>query len=236
MSTEELYSKIANRGGVEYMVTRYLAFIASRPGQYIKRVTHNHHILPKARDFFPEYKDLATHAWNSVHLTPREHFIAHWMLARAFPKSSQARVFFYFTNALGRRRSRDYEAGRVAQIEMVLAMTQDPVRNAKISATLKGRPKSDEHKQKMTGHTVTEATREKLRAANTGKKMSAEAREKMSVTRTGKSKKPNSPEAIERMRTTKLEQKKRWYNDGTVSKMFSAPPEGWTLGRLKWVA
>jgi hypothetical protein len=236
VSTEELYNKVANRDGSRYMVARYLAFVGSRAGNHINRVTHHHHILPKARDFFPEYRDLVANPWNGVHLTPREHFIAHWMLARAFPKSSQARAFFHLTNVQGRRRSRDYEAARVSQVAMVITMTQDPVRNAKISATLTGRTKSREHIQKMVGHGVTAATREKIRTARLGSKHTEASREKMSQSRTGKTKRPNSPEATERMRQTKLAQKKRWYNDGTVSKMFTLPPDDtWVLGRLRWV-
>lgn len=41
-----------------------------------------HHILPKS--VFPEYKNLKKHPWNSVRLTPREHFICHWLLTKMF--------------------------------------------------------------------------------------------------------------------------------------------------------
>lgn len=44
--------------------------------------TEKHHILPKS--MFPEYKSLFKHKWNCIVLTPRQHYLAHWMLAKCF--------------------------------------------------------------------------------------------------------------------------------------------------------
>ena len=218
------------------MVTRYLRFLSTRPGVHISRSTHHHHILPKARDFFPEYKDLAANPWNGIHLTPREHFIAHWILARAFPHSSQARAFFHLTNIQGKVRSRLYEECRATQSEMVVAMTQDPVRNQKISNALRGCPKSTEQRQRLMGHAVSLETREKIRAARLGSTHTEESKEKMSATRTGKPGRAHTTEEVARMRATKLSQHKRWYNNSVVSKLFTDPPDAtWVLGRLPWV-
>lgn len=41
-----------------------------------------HHILPKS--IFPEYGNLKKHPWNGVRLTPREHFVCHWLLTKMF--------------------------------------------------------------------------------------------------------------------------------------------------------
>jgi hypothetical protein len=54
-----------------------------------------HHILPKADDMFPEYIDLKEHRWNGVYLTPRQHYIAHWLLWKVFG-GSQSYVFRCF--------------------------------------------------------------------------------------------------------------------------------------------
>ena len=76
---------------------------------------------------------------------------------------------------------------------------------AKISAALKGKPKSPEHRAKISatlathtgeknsffGRHHTEESKAKMRAAQTGKKHTAETRAKMSATRKGK---PKSPE------------------------------------------
>jgi hypothetical protein len=54
-----------------------------------------HHILPKANDMFPEYKNLKDHTWNSVYLNARQHYIAHWLLWKTFG-GSQSYVFRCF--------------------------------------------------------------------------------------------------------------------------------------------
>lgn len=67
--------------GNPHYINRYIKFIkacTAPDGAYIER----HHICPKA--FFPEYADLRTHKWNCAKLTARQHFIAHWMLAKAY--------------------------------------------------------------------------------------------------------------------------------------------------------
>lgn len=67
--------------GNQHYVSRYVKFINACNGSgtgYIEK----HHICPKA--FFPEYADLRSNKWNCAKLTARQHFIAHWMLAKAF--------------------------------------------------------------------------------------------------------------------------------------------------------
>lgn len=43
-----------------------------------------HHILPKAKDMFYEYKDLRKYNWNAIKLTARQHIIAHIMLWKVY--------------------------------------------------------------------------------------------------------------------------------------------------------
>lgn len=64
---------------------RYMKFISSRPNNRIE-YTEEHHILPKAKTLFPQYTSLKKHRWNCAVLTPREHFIAHWLLWKALGK------------------------------------------------------------------------------------------------------------------------------------------------------
>ena len=186
MSIEILYNRADK--SVHYIVTRYLNFIKTRPGVYIRYVTHLHHILPKANDMFPDYKALTIHPWNGVHLTAREHFLAHWMLSRIFPKTSQDRAFFYITNTMRTPKSKDYERAKAVHIANSIKTNSDPLRNLKISAALKNKPKSAAHIEKLTGHIVSDETREKLRIANLGKHASDQSRKKMSLSRTGKTK------------------------------------------------
>lgn len=48
---------------------------------------HYHHILP--RSVWPEFANLNQFNWNSIRLSKRQHFIAHYILARAFPHESK---------------------------------------------------------------------------------------------------------------------------------------------------
>lgn len=52
-------------------------------------------------DLFPEYGNLRRNLWNSVVLTAREHFIAHWLLWKAFPKTTMSTAFIL----MGRKNS-----------------------------------------------------------------------------------------------------------------------------------
>lgn len=51
--------------------------------------TEKHHICPKSKDMFPEYKNLKKYPWNMVILTYRQHIIAHLLLWKAYDNISQ---------------------------------------------------------------------------------------------------------------------------------------------------
>jgi hypothetical protein len=171
-----------------HFIKKYIKFIESRKTIHIPHTTHLHHILPKAKDMFPQYKNLKEHTWNGIHLNPREHFIAHWMLSKAFPGSSQGIAFYNMANVLGFKNSKEYEKVKRQHISEMALKLYSEERNKKISSALRGKPKSLDHIKSLTGHLVTEETREKLRKANLGKKLSVEQRQKMSISRTGKKK------------------------------------------------
>lgn len=54
--------------------------------------SHEHHILPKAKDLFPEYKDFNQFPRNKITLTHGQHYDAHHLLWKLFGKS-QAQAF-----------------------------------------------------------------------------------------------------------------------------------------------
>lgn len=161
-----------------------------------------HHICPKAKDMFPEYTDSS---WNKITVTSRQHFILHWILAKAFPGTSQTLAFFYMTNTLKKRKGKDYQIAREKQVEIAKLVGKDLKRNAKISAALKGKPKSAEHIASMMGHIVTEETRQKLREANLGKKHTEESKQKMSESRAGKIGKPHTDEGKQNIAKSKMQ-------------------------------
>lgn len=100
-----IYSKAVSK----FWATRYIKFV-KRFGN--TGGTVRHHFLPKAKDFWPEYTDLNEHSWNCILFTERQHFIAHWMLWKAFG-GSQTSAFFAMKNKNGERlNSKTYEVLR----------------------------------------------------------------------------------------------------------------------------
>ena len=188
----------------EHNLSRYIRFIQNRKTIYEKYKTHRHHILPKAYDFFPEFKNLKLHNWNYVNLTPREHYIAHRLLHRAFPKSSQTRAFYNMSNEQKYRSSKDYENSRLLHIEKLKKLTKNPERNKKISESLRGKPKSESHINNLKGRKLSAESIEKIRVGNIGKTISKESRRKMSNSRKGKRKIPLSGASKENIASSKM--------------------------------
>lgn len=87
MTFLEIYNQMKvschNKKSIHYL-SKYIKFIQSCDVHNNKNIyyTEKHHILPSS--MWKEYKNLSTNKWNLSHLTPRQHFIAHWMLARCF--------------------------------------------------------------------------------------------------------------------------------------------------------
>lgn len=63
-----------------HQIQKYMNFISSRKQN--SEIYEIHHILP--RSMFPEFEKLKNNQWNAIKLSPREHFIAHKILWRAF--------------------------------------------------------------------------------------------------------------------------------------------------------
>jgi hypothetical protein len=97
-----LFSKPHN----PHYLNRYIRFIEScriLNEDYIG-YTEKHHICPQAKDLFPEYKSLSKHPWNLAILTPRQHFIAHRLLWKAYPETkSMRRAFFLMSHRDGNK-------------------------------------------------------------------------------------------------------------------------------------
>lgn len=66
----------------EHYLDRYIKFIKTR-NKLKCGYTEKHHIIPKCID--SRYKSFKKHPWNKIALTGREHFIAHCILAKAYP-------------------------------------------------------------------------------------------------------------------------------------------------------
>jgi hypothetical protein len=63
--------------------------IAKNESEKVKGYTESHHICPKSKNMFPEYKNLKEFPWNKAVLTPRQHIIAHMLLYKTFNTECQ---------------------------------------------------------------------------------------------------------------------------------------------------
>jgi len=207
-----------------HFLNKYLNFInkrISRINSTDKNQFHLHHILPKAKDMFPEYENLKNNPWNGIYLTIREHYIAHRILNRAFPGSSQTLAFYNMSNFLNKNNSKDYEKAKNFHINKIKLRNNNEEIRKKISNSLKGKPKTEEHKNKLKGHIVTEETRNKIRLKNLGYKHTKEAKLKMSISRTGMKKKSLSIDS-----KINIAKSKTNYKIHVIDKIFDTYLEG----------
>lgn len=89
-----------------FYLERYIKFIENR---YSNKSGHNHHILPKK--LYPQYKNFNEYPNNKVKLSPREHFIAHWLLWKALNNESMTYAFYSMRHKNGMKlNSRTYQS------------------------------------------------------------------------------------------------------------------------------
>lgn len=118
------YSQILKtKPNIERHLNRYIKIISSIKDNKKRKINENsyleeHHICPKSKDLFPEYKNLKTYDWNKIYVTPKEHYICHLLLYKAYPYSSQVKAFKFFLNRENNiKSSRLYEMTRLEYIE-----------------------------------------------------------------------------------------------------------------------
>jgi hypothetical protein len=98
MDSESIYGILASKPHNPHYLRRYLKFILSCLSKDESTgFVEDHHICPKSKDLFPEYKSFKKHPWNKATLTGRQHFIAHWMLWKAYG-GSQSYAFMSMAN------------------------------------------------------------------------------------------------------------------------------------------
>ncbi len=105
-------------------LNRYIDFITACMNTNNKIIVERHHICPKS--IFPEYADLAINTWNRVDLTPREHFIAHWMLHKAVGESQTFAFFAMCNQTLNRNTKRNYRINSRFYQSAKLAIQTNP--------------------------------------------------------------------------------------------------------------
>jgi hypothetical protein len=133
-----------------------------------------HHIVPRSLGGSDD-------ADNLIRLTARQHYIAHWMLARALGGSA-SRAFFMMSNfgKYGQVNSTTYQ---IARKEYADRVSEQLKLNPNIPAF------TDEHREKLRqakiGRKLSEQTRHRVSAAQRGRKLSEETRRRISEAKKG---------------------------------------------------
>ena len=154
---------------------RYIKFISALQNQVIDGYYEEHHIIPKAFDGSDRKENL-------IKLTARQHFVAHWILARALGGPA-SRAFFMMSNfgKYGKVNSVVYDKARKEYAKLVsLQMKNNPINyeftvehRAKLSSAKKGTTLSIETRQKISdrqiGRKLTKETKQKISQAKKNK-------------------------------------------------------------------
>jgi len=159
----------------QHHYSRYQRLMDALKGQFVDGYCEVHHIVPRSLGGSND-KD------NLISLTPRQHYIAHWILARALGGSA-ARAFFMMSNfgKYGKVNSTTYAIARKEYSGLV-------------SEQMIGRimpPVSDETKEKQSnaklGKRLSVEHIENVRQSQIGRKLSDEWKANVSKGKRGKS-------------------------------------------------
>lgn len=101
----------------QHYYNRYIKFIESRKNRSINQDFEKHHILPKSLGGSDEIS-------NIIKLTYREHFIAHWLLWKAYQNDKMTHAFWYMTQRkMHRLSSKIYESLKLSRLEILKGNT-----------------------------------------------------------------------------------------------------------------
>lgn len=155
--------------------SRYIKFIDSLKSQVVEGYSEKHHIIPKSLGG-TDSKD------NLIILTARQHYVAHWILARALGGSA-ARAFFMMSNfgRYGKTNSKTYDIAREEYSKLASEQMQGRIMPPVSDAT------KEKQRQAKLGRKLSPEHIEKVRLASTGRFVSEETKRKVSEAKKGKS-------------------------------------------------
>lgn len=200
MSSENIYTILASKPHNKHHLDRYFNFILAcgqaNSSLPVGTYTEKHHICPKAKDLFPEHKSFLKNPWNCALLTYRQHFIAHWMLWKAYGGSQTGA--FLFMNRWTKINGKTYEClknqlkadmkGKSVYIDKqnnhVMAYTNDPrIESGELLHINHGRKRSDEFKKMLSekAKNCSAETRKKISEKAIGRKRDESFKQKISA-------------------------------------------------------
>lgn len=233
-----------------HYLNKYISFIDSISNlqsiNSFNTYTERHHILPKAKDFFPEYKSFKDYPWNKIILTSRQHFIAHHMLYKAYggtmagafkrmyeskqnsgklTSQQYAEVKKHFSEHMskimtGRKRSKE-TCEKISNLRKIYYSNQD--NRDKQSIACLGISRSEQARKNISNGAknrkpMSNETREKISKSKRGRIVSQETKDKMrGVNNPNFGKKPSQERIAKQKESAKLIPKIKCEHCSTIS-------------------
>lgn len=184
---------------------RYQRFIDRLKNQSVNGYAEMHHIVPRGLGGSDD-------ADNLIRLTARQHYVAHWMLARAMGGAA-ARSFFMMSNfgKYGKVNSITYE---IARKEYANKVSEQMAIKPNIPAF------TPEHREKLRqaklGKKLSEETKRKVGDGQRGRKLSDETRQRISDALKGKATRGTGWKHSEETKKKMTQSQYRRYASGNV--------------------
>ena len=167
---------------------RYIKLIELAKFNPPSGMVEKHHIVPRSMGGSNKKENL-------VALSPRVHFIAHWLLWKAYKNGKMANAFWTMKLCNGMRlNSKSYEQAKAVAIEYMASTKRgkkaSEATKLKMSLASKGKPRPPEVVEKIrqshVGQKRTNEAKANMSKAHVGKKLSSETKAKMSEAKKGK--------------------------------------------------
>lgn len=220
----------------QHFFNRYLKFIEYCRWNPVGHYTEVHHILPKSMGGSDDKSNL-------IKLSPRQHYIAHHLLWKAY-QNKQTNFAFWcmrMKNGMYQLNSKTYSKLKEqhAKYQSDHKKISNPMfsdeAKTKISNYRKGKKLSEETKLKMSkvrkGISKSETTKKKISESLTGKEKSPQHKSNLSKNHADISGIKNPMFG----RSAAKEKNLKWYTNGISNKFIpeNSQEEGWFKGRTK---
>lgn len=152
----DIYSILASKPHNPHYLYRYITFIkqCQQKNAGYEGIVEKHHICPKADDMFPEYTNFSKNPWNKAILTPRQHFISHLLLWKAFSSIKSCLRTIWMMSQKRKTNSKLYESLKLEAVKLISEKNSgrkfSQEHKNKLSESLAGRKLSDEHKYNIS--------------------------------------------------------------------------------------